>query len=70
MKLAGERSVQFRAEYFNILNHTQFNNPSASGPTSSSTSFGTITGAGGPRIAQFALRYVFGAHSGRIVGDG
>jgi hypothetical protein len=57
--VAGERSVQFRAEYFNVLNHTLLNNPSVAGPTTSSTSFGTITGTGDPRIAQFALKYVF-----------
>jgi hypothetical protein len=55
----GETSVQFRAEYFNVLNHTLLNNPSVSNPVSSSTTFGTITSAGDPRIAQFALKYVF-----------
>jgi hypothetical protein len=55
----GERSVQFRAEYFNVLNHTLLNNPSVSSPIGSSTSFGTITSAGDPRIAQFALKFVF-----------
>jgi hypothetical protein len=57
--IAGESSVQLRAEYFNILNHTLLNNPSVSNPVASSTSFGTITGTGDPRIAQFALKYVF-----------
>jgi hypothetical protein len=57
--LFGERSVQFRAEYFNILNHTLLNNPNTSAPIGSSTSFGTITGTGDPRIAQFALKFVF-----------
>jgi hypothetical protein len=57
--VAGEHSVQFRAEYFNVLNHTLLNNPSVSNPVGSSTSFGTITGAGDPRIAQFALKYIF-----------
>jgi hypothetical protein len=57
--LAGERSLQFRAEYFNILNHTLLNNPSTGSPLASSTSFGTITSTGDPRIAQFALKFVF-----------
>ena len=57
--LAGERSLQFRAEYFNILNHTLLNNPNTSTPIASSTSFGTITSTGDPRIAQFALKFVF-----------
>ena len=53
-----ETNVQFRAEYFDVLNHTELSNPSLSNPISSSTSFGTIT-QGGPRIPQFALKYVF-----------
>jgi len=53
--------LDFRAEYFDILNHTILNNPSTSSPLSTSTTFGTITGenSAGPRIAQFALRYIF-----------
>jgi len=37
------------------------NNPGVSSPLSSSTSFGTITGenGAGPRVGQFALKYVF-----------
>ena len=54
-----ETSLQFRAEYFNLLNHTLLNNPNTQAPIGSSTSFGTITGTGDPRIAQFALKYVF-----------
>jgi hypothetical protein len=57
--LLGERVLQFRAEYFNILNHTLLNNPNVQNPVGSSTTFGTITSAGDPRIAQFALKYVF-----------
>ena len=57
--LVRETSLQFRAEYFNVLNHTLLNNPNTSNPVGSSTSFGTITGTGDPRIAQFALKYVF-----------
>jgi hypothetical protein len=53
----GEKSLQFRAEYFNVLNHTLLNNPGVSNPVSSSTSFGAITGGGDPRIAQFALNF-------------
>jgi Carboxypeptidase regulatory-like domain len=58
-RLAGERSLQFRAEYFNVLNHPQFNNPNVLNPVSSSTTFGTITGTADPRIAQFALKFLF-----------
>jgi len=54
-----ETNMEFRVEYFNVLNHTELNNPSVSNPVSSSTSFGTITGSADPRIAQFALKYTF-----------
>jgi hypothetical protein len=56
-----ESNMEFRMEYFDILNHTILNNPSTSSPLSSSTSFGTITGenGAGPRVGQFALKYNF-----------
>jgi len=54
-----ETNLEFRAEYFDLLNHTILNNPSTSNPAASSTSFGTITGSADPRIAQFALKYTF-----------
>ena len=55
-----ETSLDFRAEYFDLLNHTELGNPNTTNPISSSTTFGTITSTyGGPRIAQFSLKYVF-----------
>jgi hypothetical protein len=59
--------LQFRAEYYDVLNHTELGDPSLyTVPDSSSTSFGTITSTvndpqGNPlaREAQFALKYVF-----------
>ena len=54
-----ETNMEFRAEYFNVLNHTELNNPAVSNPVGSSTSFGTITGSADPRIAQFSLKYTF-----------
>jgi hypothetical protein len=54
-----ETNMEFRVEYFNMLNHTILNNPNVSNPVGSSTSFGTITGSADPRIAQFALKYTF-----------
>jgi len=55
-----ESNIEFRAEYFDVLNHTELSNPSLSNPISSSTSFGTITSTqGGPRIAQFSLKYIY-----------
>jgi hypothetical protein len=56
-----ESNLEFRMDYFDVLNHTILNNPGVSGPLSSSTSFGTITGenGAGPRVGQFALKYNF-----------
>jgi len=49
-------AVEFRAEFFNAFNHTQFNNPS--GNFSSST-FGVVTTARDPRIGQMSLKFVW-----------
>ncbi|MGH9445303.1 MAG: TonB-dependent receptor plug domain-containing protein, partial [Terriglobia bacterium] len=49
-------NLQFRAEFFNVFNHVNFNNPTAS---VSSGGFGTISGAGDPRIGQLALKLTF-----------
>lgn len=57
-----ETKLQFRVEYFNLLNHTQLRNPNTADPNPSSTTFGTITAlaqGANPRIAQFALKYTF-----------
>ncbi|WP_213807022.1 carboxypeptidase regulatory-like domain-containing protein [Granulicella sp. dw_53] len=47
---------QFRAEYFNVLNHTNFMDPQLSQPN---TAFGRITQANDPRIAQLSLKLLF-----------
>jgi hypothetical protein len=52
-----ETNLEFRAEYFDLLNHTELSNP---GTSLASATFGTISGTqGGPRIAQFSLKYTF-----------
>ncbi|MGD1074298.1 MAG: carboxypeptidase regulatory-like domain-containing protein, partial [Bryobacteraceae bacterium] len=48
--------LELRFEFFNVLNHTQFSNPSA---TLTASTFGEILAAGNPRILQFALKYSF-----------
>jgi hypothetical protein len=50
------QQLEFRAEADNVLNHTNFNNPNTS---VGNANFGRITGAGDPRILQFAVKYVF-----------
>jgi len=50
--------VQFRAEIFNVFNHTNYSNPDghfSDGPTE----FGKITSAGDPRLFQFALKFFY-----------
>ncbi len=53
---AERRKLQFRAEGFNLFNHTQFNNPTSSLPNAT---FGEILSAKAPRIFQLALRLTF-----------
>lgn len=49
-------SVEFRAEFFNIFNHTQFKNPNGN---VASASFGRVSGALPPRIGQVGLKVNF-----------
>jgi len=48
--------LQFRAEFFNLFNHANFQFPNLSADTSA---FGKITGALDPRQSQFALKATF-----------
>jgi hypothetical protein len=48
--------LQFHAEFFNVLNHTNFNNPTSA---ANSGNFGKILSAGDPRIGQLALKLIF-----------
>jgi hypothetical protein len=49
--------LQFRAEFFNVLNRTNFGD--ASNRLSTTNSFGTIQSASEPRIGQLALKLSF-----------
>jgi hypothetical protein len=57
-------ALQFRAELFNIWNHAQFIAPGSIGlsnfnPQSTTSTFGSITTAAPPRIAQLSLKLNF-----------
>ena len=49
-------TLQFRAEFFNIFNHTQY---SSVATTTGSSIFGRVTSARDPRITQLGLRLLF-----------
>jgi hypothetical protein len=53
-----ERSrFEFRADIFNVFNHTQFFNPD--GNSSDGSQFGQVTEVKDPRLMQFALKFYF-----------
>jgi hypothetical protein len=52
-KFTEKRLLQFRAEFFNIFNHTNFSGVST---TLGSGNFGQLTSALDPRIVEFSLR--------------
>ena len=54
--IADGRTVEFRVEATNVLNHLNLGNPNM---TVGNALFGLITSAGSPRIMQFALKYLF-----------
>lgn len=50
--------TEFRAEFFNAWNHTQFVNPDGNFSDLGST-FGVVTNSRDPRVIQFALKFLF-----------
>lgn len=57
-RITERQRVQFRADFFNLMNHPQFGNPAATRSTPGT--FGEITTTNtNPRLVQFALKYLF-----------
>lgn len=59
LKFRERAQLQFRAEFFNVLNHPTFQSPSATNLNINSGSFGVLTIAYPARIGQFALKVTF-----------
>lgn len=55
-RLAGDKQLQFRAEFFNLLNWVNYDNPNR---TALTPNFGRIFSAGPPRQIQLGLRMMF-----------
>jgi hypothetical protein len=51
-------SIQFRAEAFNVFNHTNFRGLSTSRAITNTT-FGQVTSFRDPRVMQFGLKFIF-----------
>lgn len=57
MSASDVRRFEFRAEFFNLFNHTQFGQPE--GNTTSGSDFGRIVRTKDPREIQLALKFYF-----------
>ena len=55
--LTETKHLDFRAEFFNLFNHSQFYTPD--GNTSDGSQFGQVTQVRDPRLLQFALKFFF-----------
>jgi hypothetical protein len=55
-KISDRWDTEFRTEFYNLWNHTQFNNPDGN---FSDVTFGEITKAKDPRVLQFGLKILF-----------
>jgi hypothetical protein len=56
IRVAESKEFQFRAEFFNVLNHTNFRLPDSD---INSPTFNTIQAANPPRLIQLALKFLY-----------
>jgi hypothetical protein len=59
VRLTESKSLQFRAEAFNVANHAQFYGPASVNGNISSPSFGRVVSAADPRLVQVAIKFNF-----------
>ena len=59
LRLTESKSLEFRAEAFNVFNHAQFYGPAVVNGNISSPAFGQIVSAASPRILQVAAKFHF-----------
>jgi hypothetical protein len=59
LRLTDSKSVQFRLEAFNLLNHAQFFAPQAVDGNISSATFGHVVSAASPRLVQLGAKFMF-----------
>jgi hypothetical protein len=57
--IANKATLQFRAEYFNVLNHTNLDDVDGLNNDVNGGGFGQINTADDPRIGQMALTFTF-----------
>ena len=59
LRLSDARSLEFRAEAFNVFNHAQFYGPAAVDGQREDPNFGQIESAAAPRLVQLAAKFSF-----------
>ena len=59
LRIMETKSVEFRAEAFNVLNHAQFYGPASVDGEVNDPHFGQVVGAASPRLMQIAARFEF-----------